>query len=114
MDNDKFNPDLIKEKLKDYSEKDIVPLKKEWRKWIENKQFDMFLKLKGANIQVIYDILKPHKVLSIRPAKYNQERIIITLKHSSNYKIEVIIKFDQPSKGQIGIVTYIKEKIKRH
>ena len=108
-----FNENSIKERLKRYTQKDIFFLKKQWREWIENKNFDMFLKLKGANIQVVYDILNPDKIISIRQAK-NNDRIIIRLKHSFLYEILVIIKFDQPSNGLIGIITYIKEKIKKH
>ena len=61
-----FNENSIKERLKRYTQKDIFFLKKQWREWIENKNFDMFLKLKGANIQVVYDILNPDKIISIR------------------------------------------------
>ncbi len=108
-----FNEDSIKEKLKEYNENDIYFLKKEWRGWIKNRDFEKFMALKGANLQVIYNIFKPEKILSIKQAKYDPKRIEIKLRHSFNYEILVIAIFDEPEEGKLGIVTYTKEEIRR-
>ncbi len=102
----------VKEKLKNYVKGDIIFLKSRWRKWIEEGKFDLLIKKTGANPQVVYDVLEPSKIKSIRLAKYDNGYSII-LYHSSNYEIEVILKFDEFNKGDLGIVTYYKQKIKQ-
>jgi len=98
----------IRNKLKDYGEEDIVFLKAHWQKWQEEKRFELFERKTGANVQIIYDILKQDKIKSIKQAKYYPERYEIRLTHSKKFDIVVIISFDQPIKGKLGIVTYYK------
>lgn len=104
------NIEEIKEKLKQYTKEDIVFLKKEWTEKINIRDFDFFRKIKGANLHVVYDILDFSKIKEIRRAKYGN-RYSIILYHSLNFEIEVIVKFDVPAKGLIGVITYIKKKI---
>lgn len=99
----------IKRKLKDYNENDIIFLKEKWQKWIKERKWKLFEKKTGVNIQAVYDILNPLKIKSIRQTK-NLMRYEITLKHSEKYDVSVIITFDAPKNGNLGIVTLYKHK----
>ena len=59
----------------------------------------------GANIQAVYDIFNPSKIKNITPAKYFPDRYEIKLHHSARFEIIMIITFDKPEKGDLGIVT---------
>ena len=98
----------VKEKLKNYVNQDIVFLKKEWKKWAEEGKWDLFKEKTGANVQVIYNILNPKKIKRIRKAKYYENRYDIRLNHSLKYEIKVVVVFDQPKKGNLGIVSFYK------
>lgn len=110
MDEEDNIEEKIKEKLRQYTKEDIIFLKQEWNEKINLKDFDFFRKIKGANLHVVYDILDFSKIKRIRKAKYGN-RYSIILFHSLHYEIEVIVKFDVPAKGLLGIITYIKKKI---
>lgn len=112
MEKDSDVENEIREKLKNYKREDIIFLKSEWDQKISEKDFDFFRKLKGANLHVVYDMLYQSKIKRIRKAKYGKDRYSIILNHSLNYEIEVIVRFDTPKKGLIGVITYIKQKIK--
>jgi hypothetical protein len=101
--------ELLK-RLKNYSKKDIYFLKKQWRDWISKGKYDLIQKEKGVNLQSVYDIFDQDKINTMRKAKYG-ERYVITLKHSKNFEIEVILVFDQPEKEDLGIITVIKKKV---
>ena len=103
----------ILKKLKNYNQNDIFFLKKQWREWLDNGEYHKFIQLKGINIQVVYDIFYESKIKKARRAKYNSNRYSIVLYHSNFYDIEVIFKFDVPKKGNIGIITFTKYKIRQ-
>ncbi len=103
--------DEIIARLQKHSEEDIYFAKPEWREWIKKREFDKFLRIKGANIQEIYKIFQKDKILYVRPAK--KGRLAVRVKHSSNYDVEVFLKFDKPEKGMIEVYTYVKESKQR-
>jgi len=103
----------VRNKLKEYNEEDIFFLKTHWQKWLEEKRFELIEQKTGANVQVIYGILSPSKIKSIKQANYYPERYELTLVHSRKFDIVVIIVFDQPVKGKLGIVTYYKHLMAR-
>ena len=103
--------DAIIEKLKNYTKEDIKFLKREWQEWIEEGKFNLFEKKTGANVQVVYGILDPKKIKNIRLTR-DSKRYELKLYHSLKYEISVFIKFDQPNKGNLGILTYYKHPIK--
>jgi len=108
-ENDKIEQE-IKEKLKQFTQEDIVFLKEEWTNKIAEGDSEFFRKLKGINVHVIYDILDESKIKKIRKAEHGN-RYVITVYHSRNFEIEIIVKFDVPARGLLGIITYIKKKI---
>ena len=103
----------IREKLKNYIKEDIEFLKSWWKAWINEGRYNLIEKHTGANVQVVYDILNQSKIKKIRKAKYDPNRYEIILHHDSSFKYEisVIIVFDKPCKGNIGVVTYYKQEI---
>jgi len=103
--------DDIKNRLIKYTEKDIKFLKSQWQQWIKEKKFDLIEQKTGANIQAVYDIFNPSKIKNIEPAKYSPDRYEIRLHHGARFEIVVIILFDKPEKGDLGIVTYYKRLI---
>ena len=105
-----MNEKETREKLKEYTQEDIVFLKEEWARKIAEGDFNFFRRLKGINVHVVYDILHQDKIKNIRKAQYGN-RYVITLFHSPHFEIEVIIKFDVPARDLLGVITYIKKKI---
>ena len=108
-----MNEEELKNKLKEYNSSDIYFLKKRWRDLIDSKDYTQIQKEKGANLQVVYDIFNPDKIKSITKAEHSDDRYRVTLKHTGNFEINVFIKFDTPKKGQLGIITFYKAKIKQ-
>lgn len=106
-----MNIEEVRKKLGGYNPNDIVFLKKHWQEWINNGKFDLIEEKTGANVQAVYNILDSSKIKSINPAKYYNDRYEIRLNHSVKFEIAVIISFDQPKKGSLGIVTYYKRLI---
>jgi len=103
----------LRSKLETYSPRDIYFLKEEWRNLIASGKGEEIRKLKGLSIHAVYDIFMPSKVKTIRKSKYGNKRHSVIVIHSKYFEVEVIVKFDVPRKGKLGIVTYIKKKIKR-
>lgn len=100
--------DEILKKIKNYNPNDIVFLKKEWRKWAEKQNWDIFEMKTGVNVQAIYSIFDEDKIIEVNKAKYEEDRYEIILKHSRQFVVRVIIKFDTPNKNDLGIVTFFK------
>jgi len=107
---DSINEKSIREKLKEYAKEEVVFLKEEWRHKIVERNFEFFEKKAGANIQVVYDILDESRIINVRETNIAKR---FEIKHNTTFEISVIVVFDQPKKGQLGIVTYYKHKIKR-
>jgi len=103
----------LRNKLETYAPKDIYFLKEEWRNLIASGKQKEIRKLKGLDHYAVYDILTPSRVKTIRKAKYGNRRHSVIVIHSKYFEVEVIVKFDVPRKGKLGIVTYIKKKIKK-
>ena len=105
---------FVKEKLKEYNENCIKFLKSQWNEWIKKGRYDLIKIKTGANVQEVYNIFNLLKIKNIRIAKYYPDRYEIKLSHTPNYEIIVIIKFDEPNKGDLGIVTFYKQQIARN
>ncbi len=98
------------EELLNYSVKDIYFLKSKWRKWITERRFQYFEKIdQKPNVQTVYAILVPAKIISIENAR--EGFYAIRTKHSKEYNIVIIAKIQNE---RIEVMTYYKESIQRH
>ncbi len=102
---------FVKERLRSATAKDVVFLKKHWNEWIARKDWQAFERKTGANPQVVYGILDESRIKSVNLVKLSffvSPRYEIRLRHSARYDLLVVIVIDQPSRGNIGVVTYYK------
>lgn len=104
---------FVRERLRSATAEDIVFLKKQWNGWIAHKNWLAFERKTGANPQVVYGVLDELRIKQIRrailPSLFFSVRYEVRLRHSMHYDIFVVLVFDQPASGNIGIVTYYKK-----